>query len=74
MIHRTFTDSIFGRPGKRCPMCGRYLEHWQYNKSKTSKDGLQGYCKECQKKYRAHNPSKQYKQNRKDESLSLWND
>ena len=69
---RSVMDDIFGRPGKRCAMCGRWLEVFQFNKSKTSKDGLQSYCKDCQKKYRMKHPNKEYKKNRKDESLNLF--
>ena len=69
---RSVMDDMFGRPGKRCAMCGRVLEWWQFNRSWTSKDGLQSYCKECQKRYRAKHPDKQYKKNRKDESLTIF--
>lgn len=69
---RSVMDDIFGRPGKRCAMCGKYLEHWQFNISRVSKDGLQAYCKECQRKYRAKHPDKQFKKKRKDDSLSIW--
>ena len=73
MINRNnIMDDMFGRPGKKCAMCGRYLEHWQFNTSKTSKDGLQSYCKACQKAYRIKHPDKQYKRNRRDKSLPIW--
>lgn len=65
-------DDIFGRPEKRCASCGRYLEHWQFNSSRHSKDGLQSYCKSCQRMYHMKNPDKQYKKLRNDKSLSIW--
>lgn len=71
---KTVMDDIFGRPGKRCAMCGQYKEHNQFNFSRLSNDGLQCYCKDCQKKYREMHPYKQYKKMRKDESLTIWNE
>ena len=73
-LERKFSDDIFGRPEKRCPLCGRYLEYSQYNRSKNTIDGLQGYCKNCQKKYRQKNPYKQYKKLRNDKSLDIWDE
>lgn len=35
---------------KKCAKCGQVLPEDNFNKSKASKDGLQYYCKECQKK------------------------
>ena len=32
---------------KRCPKCERFLPITEFNKSKSRKDGLQCYCKEC---------------------------
>ncbi len=69
---RSVMDDMFGRPEKRCVCCGRYLEHTEFNKSKSSSDGLQSYCKSCQKAYHAKHPDKQYKKNRNDKSLSIW--
>ena len=36
---------------KRCPKCGRELPTTMFNKKTQSKDGLQPYCKECQRSY-----------------------
>lgn len=63
---------LFDNGGKRCAYCGQYLEWWQFNRSKRSRDGLQSYCKTCQKRYREKHPNKEYKQKRKDNSLSIW--
>ena len=68
---RSVMDDIFGHPGKRCAMCGRRLEWWQFNRSAASKDGLQSYCKACQRKYRSRHPGKEYKNNREDGSLDI---
>lgn len=38
---------------KRCPKCGRKLPTTMFNKKTKSKDGLQPYCKECQRSYYA---------------------
>ena len=72
MLNRTLIDDIFGRPGKKCACCGRILEHWQFNRSRTSWDGLQSYCKDCQRAYHKKHPKKQFKKNKTDESLSIW--
>ena len=69
---RGVMDDMFGRPEKQCACCGRFLEHHQFNVSKNSKDGLQSYCKECQKRYKSKHPDKEYKKNRTDKSLSIW--
>lgn len=69
---KSVIDDIFGRPDKRCAMCGKYKEHWQFNFSSLSKDGLQCYCKSCQKIYRERHPDKQYKKLRNDKSLTIW--
>ena len=70
---RSVMDDIFGRPGKRCAMCGRWLEVFQFNKSKTSKDGLQSYCRTCQQIYKKRHPTKEYKNKKQDKySLELW--
>lgn len=63
---------LFENEGKRCPYCGRVLEHWQFYRSRSSKDGLQSYCKDCQRRYREKHPTKEYKQHRDDQSLKLW--
>ena len=47
---------------KRCSKCGRVLPLADFNKRKSSKDGLQYYCKDCQKAMHAewhdHNKEK----------------
>lgn len=65
-------NDLFSEQGKCCPHCGRILEHWQFNASRFTRDGLQSYCKDCQKEYKKKHPKKEWKQNKKDESLSLW--
>lgn len=51
---------------KKCSKCGRELPLSEFNKDKSRKDGLQSYCKSCQKQYKkqwyADNPeyNKQY--------------
>lgn len=65
-------QDLFSEQGKRCPYCGRVREWWQFNISRSSKDGLQSYCKECQKRYREKHPTKEYKRNKKDSSLRFW--
>lgn len=35
---------------KLCKKCGRELSEDYFNKNASSKDGLQAYCKECQRK------------------------
>lgn len=34
---------------KRCKRCGRELDESEFHKHKMTKDGLQPYCKECQR-------------------------
>lgn len=34
---------------KRCSKCGQVLPITDFNKSKATKDGLQNYCRDCQK-------------------------
>lgn len=48
---------------KKCPKCGRELSLECFGKCKSSKDGLQSYCKECKKQYDADNAEyfKQYR-------------
>ena len=46
---------------KRCPKCERVLPITEFNKSKSRKDGLRSYCKECQKAMQA-----EYRQAHKD--------
>lgn len=40
---------------KICSKCGRELPLECFGKRKRSKDGLQPYCKECQKQYYTSN-------------------
>lgn len=35
---------------KRCPKCGRLLPTSEFNKSTAKYDGLQSYCRDCQRK------------------------
>ena len=35
---------------KRCPKCGRVLPTSDFNKSTAKYDGLQSYCRDCQRK------------------------
>lgn len=66
------TDLFSEKQGKRCPYCGRVLEWYRFYRSRYTSDGLQSYCKDCQRRYREKHPTKEWKQNKKDESLSLW--
>ena len=34
---------------KLCKRCGRELDESEFNKHKNTKDGLQSYCRECQR-------------------------
>jgi hypothetical protein len=36
---------------KRCTKCLEVKEHSEFNKRTGTKDGLQYYCKQCNKKY-----------------------
>lgn len=36
---------------KTCSMCHKILRSTEFHKSIHAKDGLQGYCKECSRKY-----------------------
>ena len=51
-------------PTKKCPKCGRELPVSEFHKNKTHKDGLSGYCKECQKE-----SNKLYSENHHEEKL-----
>ena len=48
------------------------MEHWQFNASRFTRDGLQAYCRECQREYRRKHPTKEYKRLKKDVSLKLF--
>lgn len=65
-------QDLFTEHGKICPYCGREREWWQFYRSRSSKDGLQSYCKDCQRRYREKHPTKEYKHHGKDLSLKLW--
>lgn len=58
---------------KVCKMCGRELPVSEFNKHPKTKDGLQGYCKECSAKYvfatRQKKYAKLFLQYAKDEEL-----
>lgn len=60
---------------KKCSKCGRELPVECFGKHNSSKDGLQSYCKECAKQYRAKynaehkEEKKQYYQTHKEEIL-----
>lgn len=66
------TDLFSSEQGKRCPCCGRTLEWYRFNRSRFTRDGLQSYCKECQRKYKEKHPNKEYKQNKRDLSMTIW--
>ncbi|MGM9685597.1 MAG: hypothetical protein ACI3YI_05145 [Bacteroidaceae bacterium] len=58
---------------KRCPSCGKELEPWFFNRASASADGLQSYCKDCQRIYHIKHPHKEFKQHRKShETLDIW--
>jgi len=68
-------QDMFGKiPGvKQCACCRKYKESGEFNTSKVSADGLQAYCKSCQRIYHIKHPSKEYKRNKKDEySLNIF--
>ena len=66
-------SDLFGTGGKRCPRCGRVLEHWQFNRSRHTRDGLQSYCKDCAREYKRKHPVKEWKYNKHDgKTLPLW--
>lgn len=55
---------------KICSKCGRELPISEFSKDKSKKDGLQAYCKECNKQYREEHKEeyqKQYKAEYKEE-------
>lgn len=52
---------LFDNGGKRCACCGRVKERSQFNGSRTSSDGLQSYCRECQRDYHRRHPRKEWK-------------
>lgn len=60
---------------KICSKCGRELPLSEFNKCKRNKDGLQPYCKDCRKQYRADNrehileQKKQYYAEHRDELI-----
>lgn len=56
---------------KRCACCRKLKEFFEFNTSKRSKDGLQSYCKTCQKIYHVRHPHKEYKRQENDASLDL---
>jgi len=43
---------------KRCSKCGEIKSVNRFYKDKNRKDGVGGYCKECQKKWQKNNPEK----------------
>jgi hypothetical protein len=67
-------STLFDFETKRCPACGRDLELRMFNLSRSSKDGRQSYCRECQREYKRRHPEKEYKQYQNDKlTLRLWN-
>jgi hypothetical protein len=38
---------------KRCPLCGEAKDVSEYNKDRPRRDGLQTWCRDCQRKRRA---------------------
>ena len=45
---------------KRCNKCGRELSISEFSKHNKTKDGLQGWCKECHNKYNQTDKQKEY--------------
>ena len=43
------TQKIVVMETKKCSKCGRVLPISEFNKSRRHKDGLQYYCRECQR-------------------------
>lgn len=59
---------------KICVKCQEYKTSNEFSKNKTKKDGLNNYCKACQKKYREKNKEKNHqyqKEYRKNNSQRL---
>lgn len=53
---------LFEAPeGKRCAMCGRTLPLSFFYASRRAADGLQSYCRSCQRRYRLMHPTKEYR-------------
>ena len=52
---------------KVCNKCGRELPIDTFNKKASSKDGLQGYCRDCQNSYM----SERYKSEKKNKQKML---
>ena len=70
---RSIMDDMFGRPQKRCACCGKFLDASQFHICRDAKDGLQSWCKKCQKEYHEKHPYKMYKKGRNnDKSLWIW--
>lgn len=60
---------------KRCSKCGEIKVTADFHKNKSRKDGLSGWCKgclkKCKQKWRAANPEKSKKRNRKYRQANL---
>lgn len=50
---------------KKCSKCGRLLDETMFNKNRTSKDGLQSWCKDCKAEYASLH--------KKNQEISLFN-
>lgn len=57
---------------KQCPSCGLVLDHAAFHISRTSPDGLQSYCKLCQRRYREKHPSKEWKLNKEKTTTTFF--
>lgn len=55
---------------KVCPKCGRELPTSEFNKSSKNKDGLQSWCRECQREAQKRVPK--IKDVRSDNPLSAY--
>ena len=43
-------EEFFDDPTKYCPKCQTEKDLLRFSKNKARKDGVQNYCKECEKK------------------------
>ena len=52
-------------PLKRCPKCGETKPFEAFSKCKSNRDGLQGNCKDCRRRYREANRDAEQERNRR---------
>ena len=67
-----FEQSLFWHRKKRCPYCGKDKDISEFGICRSAANGVQSYCKACQRLYHLRHPSKEYKVRKKDKSLEIW--